>query len=81
MNHANGARRRPAECGITRQVSPARKFVFIPPPDTDKNSILWRAGETEILAGADHFMITTAGYLYSAWRISSPDPSIRPRKT
>jgi len=50
--------------------------------------ICWRANpKIQIADGrdlkqacADHFMITTAGYLYWRGRISSPDPSIRSRQ-
>jgi len=76
--------------GDTRQNLSRSQICIHPPPNTDKNSILWRAGETETpkyclmainrrdspaRAGLD------GGKLILAWRISSPDPSTRHAKT
>ena len=58
------------------------QFVFFGrPPDTDKNSILWRGGrdENQSIAsrqqtgGIGHFVTSTAGYLY--WRGRFPPPT------
>ena len=57
--------------GYTRQVSPARKFVFTPRGDPHKSHLY--CGERERnpeLAGAGRYATSTAGYLY--WRGGFP---------
>jgi len=68
----------PQNAGSPAKSLPLANFVFIPPPDTNKNSILWRAGETKNLAGAGRYTTQTAGYfLHGRGQIPPPDPSIR----
>ena len=58
--------------GIPAKSLPLVNFVFIPPPDPDKNSILWRAGEKPRIGGYWSLCDPDGGIFTLAWRIPSP---------
>ncbi len=71
----------PDVSGDTRQVSPARKFVFTPPAEPQK--LHPYSGERERnpeLAGIGHSVTPTAGYLDWRGGFPPPTPSFRHAK-
>ena len=66
--------------GSPAKISPARKFAFTHAEPQKSQPYSVESVRVLELAGIGDSVTPTAGYLYWRGRISSPDPSIRPRR-